>query len=114
VVADGPLKNGLHHYGGWFFFVGEMLTVGEGLTLMEQMLAAREHTSEVCNSPSCSFFFTRVGFAAWTSQAHDSWFNYAAFFNATLTDRRYSSEVQASRFTRHRLWPCTRPPAATT
>ena len=19
-VADGPLKNGLHHYGGWFFF----------------------------------------------------------------------------------------------
>ena len=21
-VADGPLKNGLHHYGGWFFFVG--------------------------------------------------------------------------------------------
>jgi hypothetical protein len=27
-VADGPLENGLHHYGGWFFFVGEMVTAG--------------------------------------------------------------------------------------
>jgi hypothetical protein len=25
-VADGPLANGLHHYGGWFFFVGEMIS----------------------------------------------------------------------------------------
>src|SRR5260370_28782889 len=30
-VADGPLKNGLHHYGGWFFFVGEVVTAGEGV-----------------------------------------------------------------------------------
>jgi hypothetical protein len=28
-VADGPLENGLHHYGGWFFLVGEMVTSGE-------------------------------------------------------------------------------------
>ena len=45
VVADGPVKNRLHHYGGWFFFVGEMLTAGD----------------EVCDSPYFSFFFTRVG-----------------------------------------------------
>jgi len=25
VVLDGPLESGLCHYGGWFFFVGEML-----------------------------------------------------------------------------------------
>jgi hypothetical protein len=23
-VAYGPLENGLHHYGGWFFFVGDL------------------------------------------------------------------------------------------
>jgi hypothetical protein len=30
-VADGPLQNGLYHYGGWFFFVGEMVAAGEGI-----------------------------------------------------------------------------------
>jgi|CZKS01.1.fsa_nt_gi hypothetical protein len=48
VVADGPLQNGLHHYGGWFFFVGEMLTAGENV-------------SELSNSPYFAFWFTRVG-----------------------------------------------------
>jgi hypothetical protein len=46
VVADGPLKNGLYHYGGWFFLVG--------------VVTAGEHISEVCDSPYFSFFFTRV------------------------------------------------------
>ena len=26
--ANGPLDNGLCHYGGWFFFVGEMVNAG--------------------------------------------------------------------------------------
>lgn len=34
-VADGPMQNGLHHYGGWFFFVGEMVAEGEGVLLRE-------------------------------------------------------------------------------
>jgi len=48
VVADGPLKNGLHHYGGWFFFVGEMVTAG----------AEIPHLSD---SPYFGYFFTRGG-----------------------------------------------------
>jgi hypothetical protein len=47
-VADGPLKNGLHHYGGWFFFVGEMVT-------------ASEQISPVSDSPYFGYFFTRGG-----------------------------------------------------
>ena len=47
-VADGPLENGLHHYGGWFFFVGEMVTAGERLS----------HASD---SPYFKYFFTRGG-----------------------------------------------------
>jgi hypothetical protein len=47
-VADGPLKNGLHHYGGWFFFVGEMVTAGERL-------------STASDSPYFKYHFTRVG-----------------------------------------------------
>ncbi len=47
-VADGPLGNGLHHNGGWFFFVGEMVTEGERL----------EHASD---SPYFAYFFTRGG-----------------------------------------------------
>jgi hypothetical protein len=47
-VADGPLKNGLHHYGGWFFFVGEMVTAGEQI-------------SPVSDSPYFGYFFTRGG-----------------------------------------------------
>jgi hypothetical protein len=48
VGADGPQQNGLHHYGGWFFFVGEMPMAGENV-------------SELCNSPYFAFWFTRVG-----------------------------------------------------
>jgi hypothetical protein len=47
-VADGPLENGLHHYGGWFFFVGEMVTAGEYMSLIRE-------------SPYFGYFFTRVG-----------------------------------------------------
>ena len=47
-VADGPLKNGLHHYGGWFFFVGEMVTEGKQIT-------------QVSDSPHFGYFFTRNG-----------------------------------------------------
>jgi len=46
-VADGPLKNGLHHYGGWFFFVGEMVTDGD--------------LTSVSGSPHFEYFFTRGG-----------------------------------------------------
>ncbi len=47
-VADGPLENGLHSYCGWFFFVGEMVTAGE-------------HISVVSESPYFGYFFSRVG-----------------------------------------------------
>jgi hypothetical protein len=46
-VADGPLENGLHHSGGWFFFVGEMVTSGEGISGEE--------------SPKFAYFFSRFG-----------------------------------------------------
>ena len=42
------MANGLHHYGGWFFFVGEMLTPGES-------------TYVISESPYFGYFFTRVG-----------------------------------------------------
>ena len=47
-VADGPLENGLHHYGGWFFFVGEMVEAGEVL-------------SQAGDSASFRYHFTRGG-----------------------------------------------------
>ena len=47
VVADGPLENGSHHYGGWFFFVGEMVTAGDASLISE--------------SPYFGYFFTRGG-----------------------------------------------------
>jgi len=47
-VADGPLENGLHHYGGWFFFVGEMVTAGECMSIISE-------------SPYFGCMFTRVG-----------------------------------------------------
>lgn len=31
-VHDGPVKGNLHHYGGWFYFVGEILEKGERLS----------------------------------------------------------------------------------
>ena len=47
-VADGPLKNGFHHYGGWFFFIGELVTEGERLV-------------DVRDSPCFKYHFTRHG-----------------------------------------------------
>lgn len=47
-VADGPLENGLHHYGGWFYFVGEMVIAGERL-------------SYASDSPYFTYWFSRVG-----------------------------------------------------
>lgn len=47
-VADGPLESGLHHYGGWFFFVGEMVMAGEQF-------------SQVTEAPYFGYFFTRGG-----------------------------------------------------
>ena len=45
-VAYGPLQNGLHHYDGWFFFIGELVTAGERL---------------VSDSPYFHYHFTRHG-----------------------------------------------------
>ncbi|MBN9656616.1 MAG: hypothetical protein J0H49_00475 [Acidobacteria bacterium] len=36
VVADGPMENGLHHYGGWFFFIGEMVSDSECLSIVRE------------------------------------------------------------------------------
>ncbi|HWC97139.1 MAG TPA: hypothetical protein VG456_10325 [Candidatus Sulfopaludibacter sp.] len=47
-VADGPLANGLHHYGGWFFFVGEMGTAGDSISVVSE-------------SPYFGYFITRSG-----------------------------------------------------
>jgi len=47
-VADGPLQNGLYHYGGWFFFVGEMVAAGEGLL-------------DAGDSAHFKYWFSRVG-----------------------------------------------------
>lgn len=47
-VADGPLENGLHHYGGWFFFAGEMMTAGENIAIISE-------------SPYFGYFFTPDG-----------------------------------------------------
>lgn len=47
-VAEGPLDEGLHHYGGWFFFVGEMVTAGENISVISE-------------SPYFGYFFTGVG-----------------------------------------------------
>jgi len=44
-VAYGPLQDGLHYYGGWFFFIGEMVGVGDELSSSE--------------SPYFKFHFTR-------------------------------------------------------
>ena len=47
-VAGGPLENGLHHYGGWFFFVGEMVTAGDSISVVSE-------------SPYFGYFITRGG-----------------------------------------------------
>jgi hypothetical protein len=46
-VADGPLENGLHHYGGWFFFVGEMVRPSDEAFIIE--------------SPYFGYFISRGG-----------------------------------------------------
>jgi hypothetical protein len=64
VVADGPLKSGLHHYGGWFFFVGEALTPSDSWEAVPgTQVKMRQHqdVSEVRDSPYFAFFFTGVG-----------------------------------------------------
>ena len=48
-VAYGPLDNGLHYYGGWFFFVGEMVTAGESIMCASEC-------------PYFGYFFARAGF----------------------------------------------------
>src|SRR5579871_4422932 len=65
-VADGPLQNGLHHYGGWFFFVGEMAGgTGGNDTIKSEIQAelrqARERVVTVSDSPYFAYFFTRFG-----------------------------------------------------
>lgn len=35
-LADGPLGNKLHHYGGWFVFVGEMVTQGDSISVARE------------------------------------------------------------------------------
>ncbi len=47
-VANGPINNGLHHYGGWFFFVGEMVTPGDTISVASE-------------SPYFGYFITRGG-----------------------------------------------------
>ncbi len=47
-VADGPSDNGLHHYSGWFFFVGEMITAGDSISVVR-------------DSPYFGYFITRGG-----------------------------------------------------
>jgi hypothetical protein len=48
VVADGPLADGWHHYGGWFFLVGEVVTAGERM-------------SQGGDFPYFKYYFSRVG-----------------------------------------------------
>jgi hypothetical protein len=47
-VADGPVGGDLYHYGGWFFFVGQMVLAGEYLT-------------DFSDPSYFTCFFTRVG-----------------------------------------------------
>ncbi len=64
VVLDGPLESGLCHYGGWFFFVGEMLKPSdtwEALPGTQVKMRPHHDAAEVCDSPYFAFFFTRVG-----------------------------------------------------
>ena len=46
--ADGPVQNGRYHYGNWFFFVGEMVTAGDSISVVSE-------------SPYFGYFITRGG-----------------------------------------------------
>ena len=48
VFECGPVEDGCHLYGGWFYFVGEMVTAGE-----------RNYTAP--DSHQFEFFFTSIG-----------------------------------------------------
>lgn len=48
IFECGPVKDGCHLYGGWFYFVGEMVTAGE-----------RNHNAP--DSHQFEFFFTSTG-----------------------------------------------------
>jgi hypothetical protein len=48
IFECGPVKDGCHLYGGWFHFVGEMVTAGE-----------RDHNAP--DSHQFEFFFTSTG-----------------------------------------------------
>ena len=43
-----PWRTGLNHYGGWFFFVGEMVTAGDSIFVVSE-------------SPYFGYFITRGG-----------------------------------------------------
>ena len=48
IFECGPVKDGCHLYGGWFYFVGDMVTAGE-----------RNHNAP--DSHQFEFFFTSTG-----------------------------------------------------
>jgi hypothetical protein len=48
IFECGPVEDGCHLYGGWFYFVGDMVTAGE-----------RNYNAP--DSPQFEFFFTSVG-----------------------------------------------------
>jgi len=43
-----PWRTGLNHYGGWFFFVGEVVTAGDSISVVSE-------------SPHFGYFITRGG-----------------------------------------------------
>lgn len=47
-VAYGPLKDGWHHYCGWFFLVGEIVAAGEEM-------------SHAGDAPHFEYHFSRIG-----------------------------------------------------
>ena len=48
VFEYGPVADGCHTYGGWFYFVGEMVTAGE-------------RNSQAADAHQFEFFFSSVG-----------------------------------------------------
>lgn len=79
-VADGPLEDGWHHYGGWFFLVGEMVTSGERM-------------SQASASPYFQYHFSRVGPCpkAFRDEPHIC-VEFAAHFKWIL-DERWDSKI---------------------
>ena len=50
-ASGGPMEDGCHLYGGWFYFVGEMVTAGERNCVADDF-------------PNFEYFFTTAGPAA--------------------------------------------------